>query len=519
MTTRALQILWVDDEMELLRPHILFLEEKGFVVVTSTNGSDAITRVRTQSFDLIFLDENMPGMSGIETLNGIKLIRPDIPVVMITKSEEEDIMDQAIGSKIADYLIKPVNPKQILLTIKKHTQTRQLITQKTTSDYQSEFSRIGSLINSAGSFDDWCEIYRKLVFWELELESSSDSGMHEILGMQKSDANNGFSRYIKQNYLGWLDERSQYRPLLSPSVLRQKVFPLVDAGHKTVLVVIDNLRLDQWLILHNLIRDFFVLEKDELYCSILPTATQYARNALFSGLMPMEIGTIFPDLWINEEDEESKNQYEEQLLQKQIARLGKTYRTTYEKVSNVRAGQKLLENVSNLSKFDLVAVVYNFVDMLSHARTEMEVIRELANDEAAYRSITQSWFQHSHLYDLLREFSAMPVKVVVTTDHGSVRVHNPVKVIGDKATTTNLRFKQGRNLNYNPKEVFEVRQPAKAHLPASNVTSAYIFAMQHDFLVYPNNYNYYVNYYRNTFQHGGISLEEMIIPVATLSSR
>jgi CheY-like chemotaxis protein len=519
MSGRSISILWVDDEMELLRPHILFLEDKGFLVVTTTNGNDAILKVGSRSFDLIFLDENMPGMNGLETLNGIKLLRPDIPVVMITKSEEEDIMDQAIGSKIADYLIKPVNPNQILLTIKKHTQTQQLVTQKTTSDYQLEFSKLGKLINSARDFDAWCEVYRKLVFWELGLESSTDSGMDEVLKLQKTEANSEFSRFIRSNYPGWFDDKASGKPSLSPTIIKQKVFPLLDEGHKTVLLVIDNLRLDQWQILHNLIRDFLTLEKDELYCSILPTATQYARNALFAGLMPKEIEQIYPDLWVNEDDDESKNQYEEDLLLRQIARLGKQYRVVYEKISNVRAGQKLLENISNMSSYDLVVVVYNFVDMLSHARTEMEVIRELANDEAAYRSITQSWFKHSHLFDLLREFSKMPVKIVITTDHGSVRVNNPVRVVGDKATSTNLRFKQGRNLNYNPKEVFEVKHPAKIHLPANNFTSSYIFAMQYDYLVYPNNYNYYVNYYRNTFQHGGISMEEMIIPVATLSSR
>jgi CheY-like chemotaxis protein len=519
MTSRITSILWVDDEMELLRPHILFLEEKGFQVVTCTNGSDAIVKVGAQSFDLIFLDENMPGLSGLETLNSIKLLRPDIPVIMITKSEEEDIMDQAIGSKIADYLIKPVNPMQILLTIKKHTQTRELVTQKTTADYRTEFSRIGTRINEARTFETWCEIYRKIVYWELELESSTDSGMEEIIRLQKAEANQEFSRFIRSNYLDWFDDKNTTKPLMSPSLLRQKVFQLVDEGHKTVLIVIDNLRFDQWIMLHNLIRDFLVLENEELYCSILPTVTQFARNALFAGLMPMEIESIFPDLWVDEEDEESKNRFEEDLLNKQLSRLGRNYKVLYEKISNVRAGQKFLENISNIQSYDLTTVVYNFVDMLSHARTEMEVIRELANDEAAYRSISQSWFQHSHLFDMLRELSKLPVKLVITTDHGSVRVNNPIKVIGDRATSTNLRYKQGRNLNYNPKEVFEVKQPARIHLPSPAMTTSYIFAQHYDYLVYPNNYNHFVNFYRNTFQHGGISMEEMIIPIATLSPK
>lgn len=510
-------ILWVDDEIELLKPHVLFLKEKGYEIVTASNGNDAIREVNNQPFDLIFLDENMPGLSGLETLNSIKLLRPDTPVVMITKSEEEDIMDQAIGSKIADYLIKPVNPNQILLTIKKHTETRRLVTMKTTQDYQVEFSRIGLQINSARTFDDWCEIYRKLVFWELELPAGSE--MDDVIRLQKTEANNGFAKFIRQNYTGWFDEHAEEKPLLTPNVLKNAVFPMIDSGSKTILIVIDNLRLDQWQGIYSLIKDYLVLERDELYCSIVPTTTQYARNALFAGLMPLEIGQIYPELWVEEDEEESKNRYEEALLRRQLNRAGKGYRMHYEKVNNLRAGKKLLENIPNLLHNDLIVLVYNFVDLLSHARTEMEVIRELASDEPAYRSLTLSWFQHSYLFDLIRSLAAHPVRFVVTTDHGSVQVTNPVKVVGDRKTTVNLRYKQGRNLNYNPKEVFEIRQPGKIHLPSSGVTSSYIFATGYDFLIYPNNYNQFVGYYRNTFQHGGISLEEMIIPLMTLSPK
>ena len=512
-------ILWVDDEIDLLRPHILFLQEKGYEVVTVTNGNDAIGQVSERAFDLIFLDENMPGLSGLETLSRIKTLRPDVPVVMITKSEEENIMDQAIGSKIADYLIKPVNPNQILLSIKKHTQTRELVSQKTTRDYQAEFSNISLRINSARNFDDWCEIYRKLVYWELELEASAGAEMEEILLFQKNEANREFAKYVSQNYLGWFDEKNAAKPLLSPSVMKNTIFPLLDKGEKVVFIVIDNLRLDQWQVIYQLVKDYLTVLNDELYCSILPTATQFARNALFSGLMPMEIGQLVPDLWISEEEEESKNQYEEELLRRQLSRAGKNAKTFYEKVNNLKAGRKLLEDIPSLLRNDLVVLVYNFVDLLSHARTEMEVIRELAVDEPAYRSLTLSWFQHSYLFDLIKALAAHPVTFVITTDHGSVRVANPVKVVGDKKTSVNLRYKQGRNLNYNPKEVFEIRQPARAHLPAAGVTSSYIFATGYDFLVYPNNYNYFVNYYRNTFQHGGISMEEMLIPLITLQPK
>ncbi len=516
---RKITILWLDDEMELLRPHILFLEEKGYRLVTATNGDDAIRMADSVPVDLIFLDENMPGMSGLETLRALKLLKPNVPVVMITKSEEEDIMDRALGARISDYLIKPVNPNQILLSIKKHIDSQRLVSETTTSDYRAEFNNLSSMINSSREMEQWKEIYSRLVYWELEIAESGQEGMDEILRMQKSEANQGFTKFIKANYTSWFEDKNARRPLLSPNIFKDKIFPMVDSRQKVVVILVDNMRLDQWKMIYRQIGDLYTLEKDELYCSILPTVTQYARNSLFAGLMPMEIEDIFPDLWINDEEDELKNQYEEQLLAKHIQRLGKGYRLYYEKIKNQRAGKKLAENYKNLLEYDLSVIVYNFVDLLSHSRTDMEVIRELAGDEAAYRSITISWFQHSSLIELIRSLAAHQVKLVFTTDHGSIRVFNPIRVVGDKKTSSNLRYKLGRNLNYNPKEVFEVRQPGKLHLPRINLTSSYIFACNNDFLVYPNNYNHFANYYRNTFQHGGISMEEMLIPLAVLSPR
>ncbi len=516
--SKEINILWTDDEIDLLRPYILFLEEKGYSVFTASNGEEALELVKSNTFSLIFLDENMPGLSGLETLERIKSINPAVPVIMITKSEEEDIMDEAIGSKIADYLIKPVNPKQILLTIKKHLDSRRLVTQKTTSAYQVQFSQIGILIQSARSFDDWIEIYKKLVFWEQELDMSDESGMNEVLAMQWTDANHGFTRYIKKNYKDWFSGSDNDRPVLSQQIFARSVFPLLDKG-KVAVLVIDNLRFDQWKLIEQQINTLFKVEEELIYSSILPTATQFARNAMFAGLMPADIKKLTPQYWVDEEEEEGKNMFESELLKSQMKRLGINHSMHYEKILNQKQGKRVVENFSDLMNYDLNVLVYNFVDMLSHARTEMNVIRELAYDDKSYRALTLTWFNNSYLLDLIRLLSSNKVQLVITTDHGAIRVQNPVKVVGDRQTSTNLRYKQGRNLNFPAKEVFVVNDPEKIHLPRANVSTTYIFAGGNDYMVYPNNYNHFVNHYKNTFQHGGISLEEMVIPCVIMTPR
>jgi len=513
------KILWTDDEIDLLRAHIIFLEEKGFDVVTANNGTDAIELVRKDFFDIIFLDENMPGLSGLQTLNEIKTIDPNLPVVMITKSEEEDIMEEAIGSKMADYLIKPVNPIQILHSIKKNVDQRRLVTQRTTSAYQSEFSKIGMQINDKLSFPEWVDVYKKLVFWELELANSEDSAMDEVLKMQKLEANNSFAKYIRTNYQSWFGSRQNERPLLSIDIFRKKIIPLVDGGNKVLVLVIDNLRYDQYRVLAKVLNNYYHVEDEDLYCSILPTATMYARNAMFAGLMPSEIERLYPEFWDDDDNEGHKNRFEFELLQKQLARLGKNFKLFFEKITNVKSGKRMSDYLGNILQSDLSVMVINFVDMISHARTEMDMIKELASDESAYRSLTLSWFNHSSLLDLLKLLAENKVKVVLTTDHGTIRVDNAQKVIGDRETNTNLRYKLGRNLNYKSKAIFEITNPATIYLPSRNVSTSYIFATNADFFAYPNNYNHFAQYYRNTFQHGGISLEEMIIPVVTLTPK
>lgn len=512
-------ILWADDEIELLKPHLIFLKEKGYDVATANNGQDALDMFREKDFDLVFLDENMPGLSGLETLAEMKTIRAEVPVIMITKSEEEHIMEEAIGSKISDYLIKPVNPNQILLSIKKNLDNKRIISEKTTMAYQQEFRQIGMTISDHLDHNQWADVYRKLVYWEMELDNSDNGSMGEVLRMQKNDANVQFSNFIEDNYLDWLTPGATDRPVLSHTLFRNKVAPEVQKADTTFFLVIDNLRYDQWKMIQPIITELYKIEEEDLYYSILPTATHYARNALFAGLMPSEIEKLLPKLWLNEDDEGGKNMHEEELMAEQLKRLGMNIRFSYNKITNLAAGKKLAENLKNLMTNKLNIIVYNFVDMLSHARTDMEVIRELADDEAAYRSLTLSWFEHSPLLDIIRKAAEFKAQLVITTDHGTVRVKEPIQVVGDRNTTTNLRYKQGKNLRYEARDVFEITDPAKGFLPRINVSTRYIFAKEDKFFAYPNNYNYYVNFYRNTFQHGGISLEEVLIPIVRLSPR
>lgn len=537
-------LLWVDDEIELLRAHIIFLEKKGYEVVTVSNGTDAIDQCRQKTFDLILLDEMMPGLSGLETLQTIKEISPATPVVMVTKSEEENIMDQAIGSKIADYLIKPVNPSQILLTLKKNIHRKEIVTEITQSGYQQSFQDIALQISDCKTYSDWTNVYKRLVHWELEL-SSTDSSMTEMLNMQKEEANNGFAKYIKANYMDWVAPSSSSasaagrgmlrlnqmknaqknaqadnadRPLMSNDIFKKKIFPLLDNGEKVFLIVIDNFRFDQWRVLSQEIGDMFDID-EQTYISILPTATQYARNAIFSGLMPVQIAQMFPELWVDEDEEEGKNLNEEPLIKTQLERFRRHDTFSYHKVNDSAGADRFLQKFNQLEANDLNVVVINFIDMLSHARTESKMVRELANNESAYRSITLSWFRHSVLSDLFKLLSQSNYTTVITTDHGSIRASKPVKIIGDRNTNTNLRYKLGKNLNYNAKEVFVIKEPNKAQLPAPNLSTSYVFATGNSFFAYPNNYNYYVSYYKDTFQHGGISMEEMIVPLITLKPR
>lgn len=513
------KILWADDEIELLKPHILFLEKKGHEVKPVTSGVDAVDEVKKHSFDVIFLDENMPGISGIEALAQIKVLNSEVPVVMITKSEEEHIMEDAIGNQIADYLIKPVNSSQILLSLKKIFESKQLVTEKTAQNYQQEFRKIGMELYDVNTFDEWSNLYRKLIYWELELARSGETGLDEVLAMQKRDANNEWNKWITKNYLNFLKSPDNKTPLMSHTVLNKRLPEILKDNKPTFLIVIDNFRYDQWKVVQSALSESFKVLMDDVYMAILPTTTHYARNSFFAGMLPSEIEKIYPKLWVNEEDEEGKNLYEEDLFGRHLQRMGIKDKFTYTKVTHFNAGKELVNAIPNFFQNKLNVIVYNFVDMLSHARTEMNVMKELAEDEAAYRSITASWFDHSPLFEAIKRMATKPCRIIITTDHGSIRVNNPVKIVGDRSTSTNLRYKQGRNLSYNNNELFTIKKPEDGFLPRVNMSSSYVFAMANDFMAYPNNYNYHVNLYNNSFQHGGISLEEMIVPFAVLETK
>lgn len=512
-------ILWADDEIDLLKPYVLFLNSKGYDVTPVISGPDAIEKCQQQNFDLLFLDENMPGMTGLETLSKIKQFRPTLPVVMITKSEEEHIMEEAIGSRIADYLIKPINPNQVLLVAKKILDNKRLIEEKTNLSYQQDFREISMSLSDKLSWQEWVEVYKKIIFWELEIDRTENKSMGELIDQQKQEANAYFAKFINRNYDDWMNNANASRPLMSHQLFKKKVFPHLAADETVFVIVMDNLRYDQWKVLQPDLEEYFYIQEEEVYYSILPTTTAYARNAIFSGLLPDEMEKRHPDWWAGEDDEEGKNEHEGDFLGAQLQRNRIDIKYSYHKILNLDQGKQVFNQLNNLFTNKLNVLVYNFVDMLSHARTDMAMIRELAPDESAYRSLTKSWFQHSSLLDVLKRLSEKKCRVILTTDHGTVRVKKPFKIVGDRTVTTNLRYKEGKNLSFEEKDVIVSRKPERYHLPKRNLSSAFVFAQEDYFFAYPNNFNYYVNYYKDTFQHGGVSLEEMIIPVVELMPR
>ncbi len=514
------KVIWVDDEIEILEAHKRFLEMKGYVVITFTNGFDAIGYLQQDQIDLMLIDESMPGISGLEIVSRVKKIYPHLPIVLVTKNDTESLMDEAIGSQISDYLIKPVNPNQVLLALKKLLDNKRLVAEKTTAAYQMQFRTMLDGLDGEQNANEWVELYKQLSFWELEMEKSESAEFKEIHLAQKKEANQAFFKFISRNYVSWQQLNDSTVPLMSNKVFQTKVLPYVDEEQPLVWVVVDNLRYDQWKVIEPLLTESFNLVEEDCFYSILPTATHYCRNALFAGEMPARIQQQFPQQWVKDDDDEGKNNHEALFFTAQLKKLKRgDIDFSYHKIVNHDDALKLADNALTLLNHQLSIVVYNFVDMMSHARTELDVLKELAADEAAYRSLTKSWFAHSPLSATLKKIAEKKCTVLLCTDHGSIQVKHPVKIVGDRQSTNNLRYKTGKNLDYDAKEVHAYRDPQQAGLPKYSMNSSFVFAGGQDFLCYPNNFHHYANLYKNTFQHGGISLEEMIVPVVRLESK
>lgn len=512
-------ILWVDDEIELLKPHIMFLEARGYQITPVTNAEDAITLIRDKNFDLILLDEMLNGMDGLTALNEFKEINPSLPVIMITKNEEEQLMEQAIGGKIDDYLTKPVNPSQILLSCKKILDIKKIESEKLSRDYVQGFNTISMRLMDPLEAEDWIDIYLKLTEWEVQLDNHPGLGLRQTLLDQKRECNIEFGKFIERNYRQWLE--SEHRPTLSTDIIDKQVIPLLERGDQVVLIVMDNLRLDQWLTLEPLLYPYYQISK-EYYFSILPTATPYSRNAIFSGLFPSELSKEHEELWEKgEEDEFSRNRYEHQFLEHQLARkkIKLNQPLKYVKVLDLKEGKTLLKNITGLASTQLSAIVLNFIDFLAHSRSDSDVLKEIAPDEPAYRSLTLSWFEHSILLKMLKKLAQAGNKIIITSDHGSVRSLHGAKVIGDRDTSTNLRYKYGRSLKCDPKYAINIKNPEDFKLPSRGINTNYLIAKEDYYFVYPTDFHHYLNYYKDSFQHGGVSMEEMILPIVKLEAK
>lgn len=525
------RILWADDEIDLLRPHVLFLEAKGYDVDSVTNGTDAVARARANRYDVVFLDEQMPGVGGLDALSEIKSAQPELPVVMITKSEEEGVMEDALGGQISDYLIKPVNPKQILLTVKRLLDGTKIREERASQDYLQAFGRLSAQLSGRLDLEEWQEVYSTLVRYDLELEGAEE-GVRQILDDQYREANSQFARFVEGAYPGWIaaaqggDKPGESRPALSHDVIPTWVLPKLKDGRPVVFLLIDCMRYDQWLLFEKLLYPLFEVEKG-WHVGLLPTATPFSRNAIFSGLLPIDIGRRFPQFWstADREDEASLNQHEAEYLQDLLKRKhltaadGGGVRMRYDKLVSGNDGAAFADSVRDYLQHDLAAVVVNFVDILAHSRSDTAILREIAPDERAYRALTMAWFEHSWLYAAFQELARHDCTVVVSTDHGAVRALHATKVIGDRETSTSLRYKHGRNLKVDSADAIFVKEPETYGLPRSGLNENYIFARGDYYFVYPTNYHRYLNQYHDTFQHGGVSMEEMLLPVVTLRPR
>ncbi len=514
-------ILWVDDEIDLLKSNIMFLKQKGYVVFEATNGEDAIQFIKQNDVDLVFMDEMMPGKGGLETLSEIKDMKPSLPVVMVTKNETESLMEDAIGKKINDYLLKPVNPKQVLLVIKKFLEGSKLKGNQVSRDYIQEFNQTAAALMNDPDWSDWVSIHAKMTNREIELDEHPELGLKQTAIDQRRECNVEFSKFVERNYLKWVNG-SEKKPVLSHEVVEKYLMPELDNSKSVFFFVVDCMRLDQWMMMEKYLDSYFRITKDYYY-SLLPTATPYCRNAIFAGLYPSEIEKHYPNLWkTSDDDENSKNNFEKEFLQKLLDRKKVKLRNElkYTKIMDSDFSRGIENKILSLSNNHLNAIVINFLDMISHSRSDTAILKEIAPDEAAYRSLTESWFEHSSFFGMLRQLSTKTgVKIIITTDHGSIRCLHGVKAMGDRESATNLRYKYGRNVKAEPRNAIFIKNPTEYRLPVRNGIVNYIIAKEDFYFVYPTDYHKYLNYYNDTFQHGGISMEEMILPIAILESK
>lgn len=521
MSMKEHKILWVDDEIDLLQAHIAFLEEKGISVTPCSSGDDAIELVGRQDFDLVLLDEMMPGKDGLATLDAIKDIRPHLPVVMVTKSEEETLMEEAIGQKIDDYLTKPVNPSQVLMAIKKLVQSRNIVAGKLGQRYIADINRMNATLSGSATWIDWVAAHRTLCEWDLELDRYPDEGLFEIHRGTRREWNGRFTRFFEEGYEWWIHASPAKRPPISVDVVDRAVIPHIKKGEQVVFIVIDCMRMDLWLRIEPLLAELFHIDHD-YYFSILPSATPFARNAIFSGQFPIEIAKLYPDDWkAYPDDEISRNRREGDLLERQLAGKGVAVSNgvKYIKVLKEQEATDLANRVENNLSSQLVAVVINFVDVLTHGRSSNILLKEMVPDEAAFRALMQTWFEHSSLYETLKMLARKNVTVVVTSDHGSTLCSRGTVAHGKRDTSTNLRYKYGDNLNCNPKEALLIKNPDRYRLPSFGLATTYIVAREDFYFVYPNRYNEYQRQFQNSFQHGGFSMDELILPIAVLKPK
>jgi DNA-binding response OmpR family regulator len=512
-------ILWVDDEIDMLKPHLLFLQQKGYAVTPVANGDDAVSLVRTMGFDLVLLDENMPGKDGLQTLQEIRQVKPNLPIVMVTRNEADEIVDQAIGRRADDYLLKPVNPQQILLVVRRLLERGRITASQVAKDFVQEYAELDAGTFATLDHAGWIDTYLRLIAWAMRLDEHRNTGLNQSQEDQMRAANFEFCRYVVRHYRDWVQRPGG--PELSPDVFKNHVFPAVQRGKRVAFVVIDCLRLDQWMVMESLLEPYFRIERRHYY-GILPTATPYARNALFAGLYPLEIYRRYPQYWdVHDDGERSLNRYERELLELQLKRLGASpsLKMRYAKVINPDDAAEVHRLVDRHTDIGVMALVFNFIDILAHGRSQSPILQEMAPDEAAFRTVARSWLAHSSLLEILAKMAAQGVEVFVTTDHGAVLGRRPTVATGNRDTSTNVRYKYGENLGYDDKGAFKMSEPEAYMLPKMRSTMNYIVAKENYYFVYPTNFRQYERQFFGSFQHGGVSLEEMILPIVHLVPR